>query len=128
MDRPIWYVYGLIAPEDNWVFYVGITTNLKKRLGQHMTNRDSAAYEACRQILRQGDIPRMCCFMGTYDKDAALQLERHLIIGIPQTYNRTFFKEGFKFWESTRDRMFAKYTADEMVEMGHGRKAEGKQP
>jgi predicted GIY-YIG superfamily endonuclease len=45
-DR-IWVVYGLIDPKTGWVFYIGITQNLERRVSDHQQQKSSAAWEMC---------------------------------------------------------------------------------
>jgi hypothetical protein len=94
-----WVVYGLIDPRIGWIFYIGITRNLQRRLTQHQTRRQSAAWEMCNDIAASGAQVSHCIFGSFPAKKFAEFLEKSLITCIPQTYNKTYFGEAVKFWE-----------------------------
>lgn len=100
-----WSVYGLIDPRDGHLFYVGMSIDVRRRILEHSSRRESSAFEKCRDITLSGSEVGHCIF-GTFALErAAAFLERHLIIAIPQTYNCTHFATGFRFYEPVRQMM-----------------------
>lgn len=96
-EIPMWIVYGIINKEDERLIYVGMTSDLKKRLYQHKANPESAVYRAW----QKHDLSH--CVLGAFvTKEAARHLERALLASIPQLLNRTHSLSCFRFWEPVR--------------------------
>lgn len=92
-----WIVYGIMRADTREVFYVGITTDLKRRLASHAADRQSAIYEIMREIETDH-----CVFAEFPLRRLARCLENHLIIGLPRTYNRTKWRDGVEFWVAAK--------------------------
>lgn len=81
-------VYGLISPRAGWLFYVGITSNLNRRLSQHRSSHNICASRAVVLELEEDGQTFDHCVFGVFDdKDEALKLEAKLIYGIPDVVN-----------------------------------------
>ena len=99
-----WIVYGLIHPEDRYIFYVGITrgASARWRLDQHRHDRSSAVYELIKELEspERGIGPvEFCEFAIVWSEAAARHLETALIIALPQIENRTLVSETKGFWK-----------------------------
>lgn len=84
-----WYVYGLIDPRGCRIFYVGMTHNMRERLSQHSSCRESAAWQTIQEIKRDKVKVIMCEFAVFGSEESARLLESHLISCIPNILNRT---------------------------------------
>lgn len=81
-------VYGLISPRAGWLFYVGVTANLSRRLSQHRSTHNKCSSRIVVEELEEfGETFEHCVFGVFDDKDEALKLESKLIYGIPDVVN-----------------------------------------
>ena len=83
-----WNVYGLIDPRNNVVFYVGLSSRVDARKGQHCADSSSPAWRRCREILDDGQKVRLCVFGSFADKQRAKILEGRLILALPDVVNK----------------------------------------
>jgi predicted GIY-YIG superfamily endonuclease len=95
MSKPCWDVYGLVAADSDYVFYIGIAQDVEKRVAQHKADPNSAAYEAIRECG-----VKYVKFAHVHSKELAAHIERHLIVLCPHAMNRTGRKEIGEFWSS----------------------------
>ena len=102
--EPSWKVYGLIDPRTGWVFYVGMTQSILRRLAAHKCQKQSAAWEMCQDIMQAGSEVSYCIFGEFRCEEMARFLETRLIVSLPITFNRTGFEEGYKLWAPFRAR------------------------
>ena len=93
-----WKVYGLVESGCKFVYYVGIAQNVLRRINQHKSNPDSAAYKFLQQIMADNEPIEHCIFGEFRTKGGALHLETNLIAALPCTFNRTHRKKGREFW------------------------------
>ena len=98
IDNKMWTVYGLTDPENGWVFYVGISRNVRKRLDYHIKDRNSPAREYCRFIKGKGQIPFIVEFGWHRDRKNAHKQEAAIICCMQLVYNQTHQIDSEAFW------------------------------
>lgn len=82
------FVYKLIDPRDNVIFYVGITARPKIRFQSHRNDRLSAAWPRIREIQNCGHECRMEIISEFSDRNSALEHEHKLISSLPELLNK----------------------------------------
>lgn len=83
-----YYVYGLIDPRSNRLFYVGQTESVRQRMTQHNAGDwASPAYQICIAIKAAGLRVSFCIFGQFPERIAAKRLERSLILALPDLVN-----------------------------------------
>lgn len=83
------YVYELVDPRGDVVFYIGKTATPNTRFSAHKSSPDSAAYGRLKEIARVGMEARMNV-IGEFKSEAeALDYEGYLISKTPGLLNRT---------------------------------------
>lgn len=85
-----WYVYELVDPRTNEVFYIGKTATPKRRLSDHWRNPESAAYARLREISEAGEIGLMRVIAKFPTEYEALDYEGYLIRKTAGLLNRTY--------------------------------------
>lgn len=84
-----WVVYGLISPRAGWIFYVGVTSNLGRRLNSHYACSEGNATVATIKEMKEEGLRFSHCVFGVYgDKKEAYEAERAIIGASPTLVNR----------------------------------------
>ena len=96
--RARWTVYGLADPRNGWVFYVGVSRDVRKRLRLHISDKNSAVNEICCHLRDRGLMPFIVEFGWHWKREHALKQEGAIITVLPLTFNKTHEAEGEAFW------------------------------
>lgn len=82
--KKLYYIYGLVDPNDKIIRYIGLTTNPQNRYNQHYYNhqiQSKEKYEWINGLKLQNLRPEMTILetIETDDRNAALNLEQNLM-------------------------------------------------
>ena len=99
-----WIVYSINDPRDGIPFYIGLTSNLRKRKHQHGTDGALPTWRRVREIIADGKRPIFVVLAEHVDQNTALEHEHELILTMPGLVNRrsthrhsTWFRREGKF-------------------------------
>jgi hypothetical protein len=84
----MYYVYALLDPRTETVFYVGTTANMPKRYRDHCTDRCSAAHLRIKEIQKAGAATEIHILHQVANLHRAIAIEYRLIAQFPALLNR----------------------------------------
>jgi hypothetical protein len=85
----LWVVYGLVSGRAGWVFYVGMTSKLSRRLSSHRScNPLNSTSATIREMQEDGSGFSHCVFGVFSCKEDAREVERRLIKASPELMNK----------------------------------------
>lgn len=87
-DTDPWFVYALVDPRDEAIFYIGCSVGLSARLRCHASSAGSPAQPRIRELRALGLTVEIRELSRHTEKWSALNEEEHLIESLPRLVNR----------------------------------------